>query len=131
MGSFLSAAWNNIDGVKTTTPEGAFYFFADFNELSSDLKKKGVATSNELAGSLISCPYHIGVVTGDANMLDPDDYGARIAFVDYNGKEAFDDYKNNTPKSESEEVEFVRKHSPMMVKSVDSLQNWVNFIKSN
>jgi len=131
MGIFLSSAWNNIDGVKTTTPEGAFYFFADFNELSSDLKKKGVATSNELAGSLISCPYHIGVVTGDANMLEPEDYGARIAFVDYNGKQAFDDYKNNTPKSESEEAEFVRKHSPMMVKSIDSLQNWVNFIKSN
>ena len=131
MGTYLSARWNQVDGIKATIPQGAFYFFADFNELSADLKRKGVATSNQLADSLISCPHHIGVVTGDANMLDPNDYGARIAFVDYDGKAAFDDYKNNSPKSESDEIEFVKRNSPMMVKSVESLKNWVNYIRSN
>ena len=130
MGHYLSDQWNTVDGIKTTRPDGAFYFFANFNELSENLKKKGVATSNQLADSLISCPHHIGVVTGDACMLDPNDYGARIAFVDYNGKRAFDDYKNNTPKSTSDELEFVKRNSPMMVKSVDSLRKWVEYIKS-
>lgn len=88
-------------------------------------------TSNQLAESLISCPHHIGVVTGDANMLEPDNYGARIAFVDYDGKTAFDDYKINPPKSNLDELEFVKKHSPMMVKSVQSLSNWVSVIKGN
>ena len=131
MGHYLSDEWNKVDGIKSTRPDGAFYFFADFNELSNDLKRKGVATSNQLAGSLISCPHHIVAVTGDACMLEPDDYGARIAFVDYNGKAAFDDYKNNTPKSSSEELEFVKSNSPMMVKSTESLQKWVQHIKSN
>ena len=63
-------------------------------------------------------------------MLDPDDYGARIAFVDYNGKKAFDDYKSNPPKSESDELEFVQRNSPMMVKSTESLREWVRYIKS-
>ncbi|MGI9566647.1 MAG: pyridoxal phosphate-dependent aminotransferase [Nitrosopumilus sp.] len=131
MGTYLSARWNQVDGVRATIPQGAFYFFADFNELSADLKRKGVATSNQLAESLISCPYHIGAVTGDANMLESDNYGARIAFVDYDGKKAFDDYKDNPPKSELDEIEFVKKNSPMMVKSVESLKNWVSYIKSN
>ena len=130
MGRYLSEQWNTVNGIKATRPDGAFYFFANFNELSEDLKKKGVATSNQLADSLISCPHHIGVVTGDACMLDPDDYGARIAFVDYDGKKAFDDYKNNKLKSDSDELEFVKRNSPMMVKSVDSLRKWVEYIKS-
>ena len=130
MGHYLSDEWNKVDGIKATRPDGAFYFFANFNELANDLKRKGVSTSNKLADSLISCPYHIGVVTGDACMLDPNDYGARIAFVDYDGKKAFDDYRNNKPTSTSEELEFVKRNSPMMVKSVESLRNWVNFIKS-
>jgi len=131
MGHYLSDEWNKVEGIKATHPDGAFYFFADFNELTDDLKRKGVSTSNQLAESLISCPYHIGVVTGDACMLDPDDYGARIAFVDYNGKAAFDDYKNNTPKSASDELEFVKRNTPMMVKSTSSLIDWVSHIKSN
>ena len=131
MGRYLSDEWNKIDGIQATRPDGAFYFFASFNELKNNLKRKGVSSSNQLADSLISCPHHIGVVTGDACMLDPEDYGARIAFVDYNGKEAFDDYKNNAPKSASDETEFVKRNSPMMVKSTQSLQKWVDFIKSN
>jgi len=62
-------------------------------------------------------------------MLDPDDYGARIAFVDYDGKKTFDNYKQNPPKSSSDEIEFVKKNSPMMVKSTDALRSWIYFIK--
>lgn len=106
-----------------------FYFFADFNDLALDLKKKGVANSNQLGESLLSCPYHLGTVTGDACMLDPDNYGARIAFVDYDGKKTFDNYKQNPPKSSSDELEFVKQNSPMMVKSVDALKGWIKYIR--
>jgi aspartate aminotransferase len=129
MGHYLSDEWNKVDGIKATHPDGAFYFFADFNELKPDLKKKGVATSNQLGESLLTCPFHLGTVTGDACMLDPDDYGARIAFVDYDGKKTFDNYKQNPPKSTSDEIEFVKQNAPMMVKSVDALRGWIDFIK--
>ncbi|MFQ5476417.1 MAG: pyridoxal phosphate-dependent aminotransferase [Nitrosopumilus sp.] len=129
MGHYLSDEWNKIDGIQATRPDGAFYFFADFNELKPDLKKKGVSTSNQLGASLLSCPFHLGTVTGDACMLDPDDYGARIAFVDYDGKQTFENYKQNPPKSSSDEIEFVKQNAPMMVKSTDSLRKWIEFIK--
>ncbi|MDH3677620.1 MAG: aminotransferase class I/II-fold pyridoxal phosphate-dependent enzyme, partial [Nitrosopumilus sp.] len=131
MGTFLSREWGNVDGISTTKPQGAFYFFADFNHLKNSLIKKGVDTSNKLASSLLSCPFHIAVVTGDACMLEPDNFGARIAFVDYDGKSAFDDYLKNTPKNSSDEIEFVKRNAPRMVRSIDSLKNWVEFIQSN
>ena len=131
MGTYLYEQWNSIDGITATKPEGAFYFFADFNQLSNLLRKKGVDTSNKLADSLLSCPFHIAVVTGDACMLEPDNFGARIAFVDYDGKKTFDDYKNNKPQNDSDELEFVLRNAPLMVRSVDSLKKWIKYIKSD
>lgn len=130
MGHFLSSEFNNVEGIKATTPHGAFYFFVDFNNLAEQLRKKNVMTSNELGQSLISCPYHLATVTGDACLLKPDNLGARIAFVDYDGRKTFENYKNNQPKSKSDEVEFVKQNAPNMVASVASLKNWVKFIKS-
>ena len=129
MGTYLSEEWNKVDGIKATKPEGGFYFFADFNELADDLKKKGVTTSNQLGESALSCPHHIGIITGDACLLEPNDYGARIAFVDYDGKKTFDNYKQNPPRSNSDELEFVKQNAPMMVKSVNALKEWVSYIK--
>ena len=64
-------------------------------------------------------------------MLEPDDFGARIAFVDYDGKKTFDDYKNNKPQNSSEELEFVLRNAPLMVRSIDSLKEWIKYIKSD
>jgi len=130
MGTYLSEEWNKVEGISTTKPQGAFYFFADFNELTDDLKRKNVMTSNQLGESLLSCPFHIAVVTGDACMLEPNNFGARIAFVDYDGKKTFDDYKKNKPQNTSDELEFVLRNAPLMVRSVDSLKEWVRYIKS-
>jgi len=131
MGTYLSEEWDKVEGISTTKPQGAFYFFADFNELTDDLKRKNVMTSNQLGESLLSCPFHIATVTGDACMLEPDNYGARIAFVDYDGKKAFADYKSKKPQNSSDELEFVLRNAPLMVRSVDSLKEWVKYIKSN
>jgi len=131
MGTYLSEEWNKVEGVSTTKPQGGFYFFADFNQISDDLKRKNVMTSNQLGESLLSCPFHIAVVTGDACLLEPDNYGARIAFVDYDGKKTFEDYKNKKPQNSLEELEFVLRNAPMMVRSVDSLKEWIKYIKSN
>lgn len=103
---------------------------ADFNELAKDLKRKGVSTSNELGRSLIAHPHHIATVTGDACMLKPDDFGARIAFVDYNGKQAYEAYRANPPKTHSEEIGFVNQNAPRMVNGIEALKDYVAFIKS-
>ena len=129
MGVQLSEKWNGVDGINCTTPKGAFYFYADFNEITEHLKRHKVMNSNQLGGSLIRCPYHLATVTGDANMLEAEDYGARVAFVDYDGPKTFDDYKENPPKTSSDEIEFVQKHASHMMDSANSLQRWVERTK--
>ncbi|HUV02621.1 MAG TPA: hypothetical protein VMW67_04145 [Desulfobacteria bacterium] len=129
MGQYMSAGFNEIDGIKATIPEGSFYFFADFNELADDLRKKGVSTSNDLGRSLIAHPHHIATVTGDACMLRPNDYGARIAFVDYDGKHAYENYREKTPKTASDEQEFVEQNALRMVKGIGALREYVKAIK--
>jgi len=129
IGQYLSAKFNEIDVIKATIPHGGFYFFVDFNELGPDLTKEGVVKSNDLATSLISHPFHFAAVTGDSVLLKEDDFGARIAFVDYDGKKAFQNYKENLPKTKSQEIEFVNNNSTRMVRGVKALRDWAAHIK--
>ena len=129
MGKFLSRGFNSAAGVSATDPGGGFYFFADFNALDENLRRKGVNNSNELGKSLLSHPHHIAVVTGDACMLKPDNFGGRVAFVDYEGKDVYDDYKKNPPKSAADEEAFVNRNAPYMVEVIDVLERYVEYIK--
>ncbi len=130
IGSYMSRRLNALDGVRASAPAGTFYLFADFNELAADLKRKGVATSNDLAHSLIAHPHHIAVVTGEACLLAPDDYGARIAFVDYDGARAIQAYKKKPPASEEEETDFVKRNAPRLAESIGAFERYVADLKS-
>ena len=113
----------------TTKPKGGFYFLADFNELSGELKQKGVMNSNGLGEALLAHPFHVATVTGDALMLSPNDYGARIAFVDYDGKRAYEMFRDDPPLSPEAEVEFVRQNAPQMIQGVESLRHFTDAIR--
>jgi aspartate aminotransferase len=129
MGSEISQSLNEIDGIRATKPEGAFYLLADFNQLSEELKKRGVMSSNELAKSLIDHPHHITTVTGDAIMVKPDNFSARMAFVDYDGKRAFEAFREDPPKSKSAESVFAREKGTRMFTGVAELKKYVDKIK--
>ena len=64
-------------------------------------------------------------------MLEQDNFGARIAFVDYDGKKTFEDFKRKKPRTSSDELEFVKRNTPLMTRSADSLREWVKYIKSD
>jgi aspartate aminotransferase len=130
MGEFMSEGFNRVEGVRATMPRGTFYFYADFNELAEDLKRNGIVTSNDLGKSLLSHPHHIATVTGDSVGLDPDNFGARIAFVDYDGKKTYDNYKSNPPKTEEEETEFVKQNAARMVRGLKALRIYVESLKN-
>lgn len=128
MGEYFSDQFNRIEGIRATKPQGTFYFYADFNEISDALKAKGVMTSNDLAHSLMAHPYHIATITGDSLILRPNDFGARIAFVDYNGKAAFERYKNQPPRTEAQEIDFVMESAPRMLRGIRSLKTYMDDI---
>ncbi len=128
-GKYFSEQFNEIKGIKATKPKGGFYFFADFNELKKDLKRKKIKTSNQLAESLLSHPFHIAVITGDSVMLKENNFSARIAFVDFNGKQVYENYKKQKPKTDLEKNKFIKQNMPKMINAVSSLKKWTEFIK--
>lgn len=130
VGRYMSRQFNGVDGLRATTPEGAFYFFVDFNELSEDLKRHGITSSNELADALLVHPHHVATITGDSLILRPDDYGARISFVDYDGAAALESYETSPPTTESEEEQFVREHAPNMMRGIESLKRWIQTVRA-
>jgi len=85
----------------------------------------------QLSDSLISHPYHIAAVTGDACLLKPDNFGARIAFVDYDGEAAFKKYTQNPPKTKADEITFINQNAPRMVSGIDALKSYVDYLRSS
>jgi aspartate aminotransferase len=77
---------------------------------------------------LISHPFHIATITGDSVIIREDNFGARIAFVDYDGKRVFENCKNNPPKTKTDEEEFVKKNAPRMVKGLKALDDYIKSI---
>ena len=74
---------------------------------------------------------HIASVTGDACMLEPENYGTRIAFVVYGGKSNYDGYQKNKLTTSSDEIEFIKQNTPLMLSSVNLLKKWVGYTRSD
>ncbi len=129
MGLTVSKEFTEIEGLQVTKPEGGFYFYIDFNSFKDNLKFCGVNNSNQLGKALISHPHHIATVTGDSLLLPPDNYGARIAFVDYNGQRAYEAYKNQRPSSSKEEIAFVKEFAPLMVEGAAAVSDFLAMVK--
>jgi aspartate aminotransferase len=130
VGRYMSGRFNRIESLKATEPEATFYFYADFNGLSGDLRRNGVVNSNQLGQSLLSHPHHVAVITGDSLILRPNDFGARISFVDYDGAKALEIFKENPPKTESDEAFFVKEIAPNMERGLRVLERWAEAIRS-
>ena len=70
------------------------------------------------------------MVSGDTCLLDQHDFGARIAFVDYDGGSALKDFRSRPPKGAVEEEEFVLRNAPQMAAATDALREWVEWVVS-
>lgn len=130
MGHTIYGLFAGIEELKVTRPDGGFYFYADFNNLKEELLASGVKSSNDLSKAMLSHPYHIATITGDALLLPADIFGARMAYVDYNGRQVYDAFTAEQPKTEAEETEFVKKHAPMMVTGAAAVADFVASLKA-
>jgi aspartate aminotransferase len=129
IGQRLSERFAGIPGIKTTRPDGGFYFLTDFNEYKDKMVKNGISSANELSKALIDHPHHIAVVTGDSLVLPPDNYSARIAFVDYNGPAAYEDYLFNPPLTDENKAAFFVRHASRMLKGAEALEQFIEASK--
>lgn len=131
MGDYTYRELSSIDEIKTTKPEATFYLLADFNSYALDLQKNGIITSQKLSESLIVHPYHTAIVGGDSLVLERTDFSARIAFVDYNGEQVYQNYLNSKPKSNGESIEFVKNNAPKIVNGIKMIEKFFENLRKN
>ncbi len=129
MGTNFSRELGKIEGVEVTRPNGGFYFLVSFNKLKEGLHNHNIKIANELSNALLKHPFHIAALTGDACLFNPDDFTARIAFVDYDGRKAFNNYRANPPHTEEDEYEFFKKYAPRMFQAISTFQKFANSLK--
>ena len=131
MGEYTYHALSAIKGVKTTKPDATFYLLADFNAFAADLQKSQINTSQKLSESLIIHPYHTAIVGGDSLVLERNDFSARIAYVDYDGAKVYQNYLENSPKSSSERIEFVKNNAPKVVAGIEMIAKFFEDLRQN
>ena len=106
-------------GIKCQKPQGGFYMLCDFSNR--------IPLSNEISNSSSLCKKILNE-TGFA-MLPGSDFGldekiliTRIAFVDFNGKEALKVAGNKQELS----YDFLKKTCPNIINGINKLCNWIN-----
>ncbi len=129
MGDYTYNSLSSIDGIKATKPESTFYLLADFNGFSSALHEAKINTSQKLSEALIVHPYHTAIVGGDSLVLERNDFSARIAFVDYDGAQVFDNYLEDKPRSASDGTEFVKNNAPKIVSGIQMIEKFFDDLK--
>lgn len=112
----------NMD-ITTPQPEGGFYSFINFENHRGQLLKRGITTSIELSNSLLK---EIGIA-----LLPGVDFGKkanellfRMAFVDFDGKQAMNVAMNNYTNQKLDQL-FLDQCAPKMMKAMTRLDNWL------
>ncbi len=122
----LARRFRELPGVEATTPEGSFYFFADFEGLRGKLAAKGVKTGMELEHVLYDHPHHIAMVAGQSLVMSPESLTFRVASVDYDGPAAMSAYLDQSPKTANEERAFVEEYAPRLLMGITRLRRWID-----
>jgi aspartate aminotransferase len=131
MGEYTYNALMEIEGIKVTKPEATFYLLADFNGYAPELQAAKITTSQRLSEALIVHPYHTAIVGGDSLVLERTDYSARIAFVDYNGAQVYENYQNQRPKTYSDKIEFAKTNAPKIVAGIKMIGRFFENLKKD
>lgn len=131
LGDYTHQALTSLEGIKATKPEATFYLLADFNTYAPELQKSKILTSQKLSESLIVHPYHTAIVGGDSLVLERNDFSARMAFVDYDGKKAFENYQTSRPKTTSDRIAFVEENAPRVIAGIEMIKNFFDKLKKD
>lgn len=126
----LAKICSEAEGIRVTVPEAGFYFMVDMNPMADLLQKAGIMYSNDLAPALISHPYHIATVTGEAMMAPYGDFFIRIAVTDFDGERALSSYLQKTPRGDAEEESFFETHGSRMIEGIRCFHRWLDDIRA-
>lgn len=105
-------------------PQGAFYIFPDFGFYREKLLEKGITTSKQMCNRILD-DTGVAMLPGSDFGRMPEEFSARIAYVDFNGREAME----AAPvlfQPEPNYDAFVENYCPKVVKAIEKLGLWLS-----
>ena len=116
-------------GVTVVKPEGAFYLFPDFSPLANSLKKRGIASSEELCHQLLD-DTGVAVLPGSVFGRSSAELTVRIAFVNFDGCRALA-AAEATPTDSPLDEDFLRSWCSGTVEAFDRLCSWFHGVSAS
>lgn len=115
-------------GLNCPKPEGAFYLFPDFSNFKDSLQAKGIHSCVDLAGRLL-IENSVATLPGDDFYYPKENYGIRVATVDYNGENVYQE--SLKPVLHTDEPfallddSFVEENCPSIKRGCDEIENFI------
>lgn len=119
---------NEIPGIKTSEPRGAFYIYVDFNSFKDNFKNIGINTCAEFCKDLL-LKEHTALLPGNSLLLPDDDFSVRCSFVDYDGAEVLSQWRSEKPVDDSEIEKFVEKNCSLVVDGIGFISRYLDQIR--
>jgi aspartate aminotransferase len=110
-------------GVECPLPEGAFYLFPNFKNYSEKLKARNILTSMELATRLLE-ETGAALLPGNVFGRPPDEYTARLAYVDFDGARAMAAAETLVPEENITE-QFINIYCSHMLEGTRKIIDWL------
>ncbi len=110
-------------GAQVHAPEGAFYLFPSFAQLTEKLEKRGIYSSLDLCKRLLA---ETGVATlpGEVFGRPPGELTMRIAYVDFDGSKALS-ASETTPLDKPLPPDFIELWCFNTLKAINLLSDWL------
>jgi len=110
-------------GIKVHDPIGGFYLFLDFSNYTEQLHLKGITTSMELCSRLLE-ETGVALLHGHSFSRPPEEFSARMAYVDFDGAVALAAAKTIPLHSPLPE-DFDRLYCPKVMEGVGLIVDWL------
>lgn len=109
--------------INVVQPEGAFYIFPSFTNYKTKLANREIFTSTDLCNMLLE-DTGIAILPASDFGFPSDVLTLRIAFVDFNGDEAFNAAKTLFASKELDDT-FVIDFCPNLFEALNTLEKWL------
>ncbi len=110
-------------GVETPEPQGGFYVFPSFETFARKLHKAGIHSSIEFCERLLEATG-VAILPGASFGRPPEEYTARIAFVDFDGARALVGAEA-VPSAQGLPEDFLENYCGRVSNAMDRLCEWV------
>jgi len=110
-------------GARIRYPQGGFYLFPDFSAFRGKLEARGIKTSADMSRRLLE-DTGVAFLPGSDFGRSPEELTARLAYVDFNGKEALEavgSISDDQPFDEN----FLKTYFGKVIEAIDRIAEWM------